>query len=100
MLEYDSPMDVNTKRKRFGSRVRRLRNEQRINRKQFALMIGMDRGYLAGIESGKYNATFDKMVDIAEGFGITLSELMEGVDELEQTGSETMTDPSQSRQND
>ena len=50
----------------------------------FALMIGMDRGYLAGIETGKYNATFDKLADIADGFGITLSELLAGVDDRPQ----------------
>ena len=47
-------------------------------------MIGMDRGYLAGIETGKYNATFDKLADIADGFGITLSELLAGVDDRPQ----------------
>lgn len=74
-------MDTMTKRKRLGSRVRRLRYEHQINRKQFALMIGMDRGYLAGIESGKYNATFDKLCAIADGFGITLSELVAEIDD-------------------
>lgn len=74
-------MDAIAKRKRLGSRIRQLRYAHQINRKQFALMIGMDRGYLAGIETGKYNATFDKLVDIADGFGITLSELLEGVDD-------------------
>lgn len=78
-------MDTMMKRKRLGSRVRRLRYEHQINRKQFALMIGMDRGYLAGIESGKYNATFDKLCAIAEGFDITLSELLAEVDD-EQAG--------------
>lgn len=73
-------MDPIAKRKRLGSRIRQLRHEHQINRKQFALMIGMDRGYLAGIETGKYNATFDKLVNIADGFGITLSELFEDVD--------------------
>lgn len=80
-LPYDAHMDAIAKRKQLGSRVRQLRYEHQINRKQFALMIGMDRGYLAGIETGKYNATFDKLVDIADGFGITLSELLEGVDD-------------------
>ncbi len=77
-------MDAMDKRKKLGSRVRQLRYEHQINRKQFALMIGMDRGYLAGIETGKYNATFDKLADIADGFGITLSELLAGVDDRPQ----------------
>ena len=77
-------MDAMGKRKKLGSRVRQLRYEHQINRKQFALMIGMDRGYLAGIETGKYNATFDKLADIADGFGITLSELLAGVDDRPQ----------------
>ena len=37
-------MDAMDKRKKLGSRVRQLRYEHQINRKQFALMIGMDRG--------------------------------------------------------
>ena len=77
-------MDAMDKRKKLGSRVRQLRYEHQINRKQFALMIGMDRGYLAGIETGKYNATFDKLADIADGFGITLADLLAGVDERPQ----------------
>ena len=77
-------MDAMDKRRKLGSRVRQLRYEHQINRKQFALMIGMDRGYLAGIETGKYNATFDKLADIADGFGITLSELLAGVDDRPQ----------------
>lgn len=80
-------MNAIAKRKRLGSRVRQLRYEHQINRKQFALMIGMDRGYLAGIETGKYNATFDKLVDIADGFGITLSELLAGVDDQDSQGN-------------
>lgn len=90
-LPYDAPMDTTTKRKRLGSRVRRLRYEHQINRKQFALMIGMDRGYLAGIESGKYNATFDKLCAIADGFDITLAELLAEVDD-EQV-DEDVTEP-------
>lgn len=69
------------KRKQLGNRIRRLRTMRQINRKQFALMIGMDRGYLAGIETGRFNATFDKLVAIADGLDVSLSHLLEGVGE-------------------
>ena len=45
-------------------------------------MIDMDRaGYLARHRNGQITPRSDKLVDIADGFGITLSELFEGVDD-------------------
>lgn len=39
----------------------------------------MDRSYYASIETGRRNVTLKMLAKIANGFGITLSELFEGL---------------------
>ena len=39
----------------------------------------MDRSYYASIETGMRNVTLSNLSKIAKGFGVSLSELMEGV---------------------
>ena len=41
----------------------------------FALSIGMDRTYYASVESGKRNISLENIKKIADGFGISLSQL-------------------------
>ncbi len=45
-------MDV---QKAFGKKVRQLRTEKGLSQEKFALLIGMDRTYLASVEAGKRN---------------------------------------------
>ncbi len=63
-------------RVRLGARIRDLRNAQHLSQHDFAQMIGINRSYLSEIEHGKRNVAFDNLVKIAEGFGITASELI------------------------
>lgn len=73
-------MDIRDKRQKLGKRIRALREANGFDGKRFALMIRMDRKYLAGIEEGTCSVGFDKLASIAEGLDMTLSELLEGVD--------------------
>lgn len=66
-------------RKQFGERVRKLRAQSRMSQEKFALYIGMDRTYLASVESGKRNISLENISKIAGGFGITLEELFKGM---------------------
>jgi transcriptional regulator with XRE-family HTH domain len=66
-------------KKALGARIRELRNKSGLSQEQFALMIGMDRTYLASVESGKRNISLMNLKKIADGFNMTLSELFEDV---------------------
>ena len=60
-------------------RIRELRNKSGLSQEQFALLIDMDRTYLASVESGKRNISLENIKKIADGFNISLSELFDGV---------------------
>ena len=64
---------------KLGHRLRGLRIQRGISQEQFAKLIEMDRSYYASIEEGRRNVTLRNLAKIAGGFGITLSELFEGV---------------------
>lgn len=59
----------------FGLRLKELRNQEKISQEKFALKIGMDRTYYASVEAGKRNISLKNIKKIADGFGISLSEL-------------------------
>lgn len=44
------------------------------------MMVGMDRTYLIAVEHGRRNIAIENISKIANGLGVTLSELFEGVD--------------------
>ena len=64
---------------KVGNRIRELRNETGLSQEKFALKIGMDRTYFASVELGKRNIALKNIEKIANGLGVTLSELFEGV---------------------
>ena len=66
-------------KKTLGNRIRELRKQKGISQEAFALSIDMDRTYFASIELGKRNVSLENLKKIADGFGITLSELFKGV---------------------
>lgn len=65
----------------LGNRIRLIRKSQKLSQYTFADMISLDRSYLIGIEKGRRNLSFDNICKIARGFGMSLSELCEGVDD-------------------
>lgn len=64
---------------KVGMRIRSLREGSGLSQRKLALMIGMDRTYLCGIESGKRNVTLSAIDRVADGLGVTLEELFKGV---------------------
>ncbi len=46
-----------------------------LSQEKFALKIGMDRTYYASVESGKRNISIVNIQKIANGLGVSLSEL-------------------------
>lgn len=64
---------------KFGDRVRELRLEANLSQEKFALLIDMDRTYLASVENGKRNISLENIAKIANGFNITIEELFKGM---------------------
>ena len=66
-------------KKKFGDRVRKLRLEAKLSQEKFALLINMDRTYLASVENGKRNISLENITKIANGFNITIEELFKDI---------------------
>ena len=64
---------------KVGLQIRQLRQSKELSQEKFALLIDMDRTYLASIENGKRNVSIINIKKIADGFGISLSELFQGI---------------------
>ena len=65
--------------KDLGNRIRELRKETGLSQEKFALKIEMDRTYFASVEAGRRNISIVNIKKIADGLGVTLSELFEGI---------------------
>ena len=63
----------------FGMAIKQLRISQKISQEKFALKIEMDRTYYASVEAGKRNISVKNIKKIADGLGISISELFEGL---------------------
>lgn len=68
--------------KRFGRRVRNLRESLGYSQEAFAERCGLDRTYVGGIERGERNVALRNIASIAEGLGVSISELMNGVSSM------------------
>ncbi len=64
---------------RFGRKCKLLRESLNISQEKFALQIDMDRTYYSSIENGKRNVSIKNIEKIANGFGVTVEELLKGV---------------------
>ena len=63
----------------LGNRIRKLRQQTGLSQEKFALTIDMDRTYFASVEAGKRNISIVNIKKIADGLGISLSELFKGL---------------------
>lgn len=63
----------------LGKRIKELRQKTGLSQEKFALKIGMDRTYFASVEAGKRNIAINNIKKIADGLGVSLSELFEGI---------------------
>jgi transcriptional regulator with XRE-family HTH domain len=67
--------------KELGDRIKELRKTTGLSQEKFALKIEMDRTYYSTIEAGKRNVSLRNIKKIADGLGITISELFLGLGE-------------------
>lgn len=64
----------------LGKRIKELRAKQGFSQEAFADHCGLHRTAMSLIERGKRVPNLRTLVTISSGFGITLSELVRGVD--------------------
>lgn len=65
--------------KDLGDRIKELRQKTGLSQEKFALKIEMDRTYFASVEAGRRNVAIVNIKKIADGLGVSLSELFEGI---------------------
>lgn len=63
----------------LGTKIKCYRKKLNLSQEKFSLSINMDRTYLASVEAGKRNISILNLQKIANGLGISLSELLEGI---------------------
>jgi len=62
-------------RRQFGKRVRELRMARALSQEELADKAGVHRTYMGGIERGERNPSLKNIAAIADGLGVSLSEL-------------------------
>ena len=67
-------------REKLGARIVELRKAQNLSQRKFALMIGINRTYLIDVEHGRRNIAFDNLMKIANGLGVSISELVANIE--------------------
>ena len=66
--------------RKFGKRLRSLRKERKWSQEEFAYRAGgMNVSFLSELETGKKEPCLTMLHRIAKGFGISISELTQGV---------------------
>ena len=65
--------------KDLGNRIKELRQKTGLSQEKFALKIEMDRTYFSSVEAGRRNIAIVNIKKIADGLGVSLSELFEGL---------------------
>ena len=66
--------------KDLGKRIQELRRAKTgLSQEKFALTIEMDRTYFASVEAGRRNISIVNIKKIADGLGVSLCELFEGI---------------------
>lgn len=59
-------------RRRFGQRVRTLRKVRGLSQEQLALVSGLDRSYMGGVERGERNVSIDNIAALAQALEVEL----------------------------
>jgi len=66
--------------KQFGERIRLLRKQRGLSQLEFATICNMGAGYIANVENGQRNPRLDTINRFAEGFSMTVGQLLEGME--------------------
>ena len=69
----------------LGKRIRELRSQRGFSQESFADHCALHRTYMGGIERGEHNLTMNTILTISKGLGITMSELLAGMEKETET---------------
>jgi len=64
----------------FGNKIKKERKKNGYNQYDFALECGISEAYYGRIERGEFSPTLSTINKISRALGVTLSELLLGVD--------------------
>ena len=64
----------------LGERIKLTRKALGISKVDFCLAVGISRPYLDQIEGGTANSTLEILFKLAPALGMTVSELLEGIE--------------------
>ena len=68
-------------RKQLGIKLKNLRvTKTHLSQEEFAYSIDMDRTYYSSVENGNRNISLLNIKKIADGLGVTLEEMFQGVE--------------------
>ena len=73
-------MDPEVVKTKFGQAVRNARAERGMSQERLALVCGLHRTYIGGIERGERNTSIVNIRRIAEALDMTAAELLAGND--------------------
>lgn len=66
----------------LGEAIRALRTERGISQEELSLETGVHRNYIGGIERGERSPTVVAIASLAEGLGVSLSDLFARAESL------------------
>lgn len=70
---------VSVTHKKFGDRIKELRQTKKMTQEDLAFKVGVDRSYMGFLERGEKNPTLKRLIGIAKAFEISLSELFQSI---------------------
>lgn len=68
-------------RRRFGKRIRYLREKRKWTQDEFADVSGFHRAYIGTVERGETNVTLKNIEIIAKALGVKFVDLFRGLDD-------------------
>ena len=75
----------------LGRRIRELRSKKGWSQEEFGQISGLHRTFVAHVEGGKKNLSFDSLMTIATHLGVPLEKLVSGLEE--QAWADDLTPP-------
>ena len=82
IIKYAEQYELNRVKEnsiQFVEVIEELRKQKELSQEKFALKIEMDRTYYASVEAGKRNISVRNIKKIADGLGVSMSQLFEGI---------------------
>ncbi len=65
--------------RRFGKRLQQLRKARRWSQQELAGKLDVEQSYVSDVERGVFGPSFAKLAKLAEAFGMTISEMCDGI---------------------